>query len=145
MSSAQERFRQLLKHNGQSVTTARMAVFEALVGQEPVTMHALVSRVPDNDRASVYRAIELFERLGVVQRLNTGWKYKLELSDKFAEHHHHLTCTNCSSTTAINEVELEQLLARLAESYSFTPTAHQLEIQGLCSDCRLKSATHAAR
>jgi Fur family transcriptional regulator, ferric uptake regulator len=145
MSSAQERFKHLLKNSGQSVTKARLAVFEALVGQEPMSMHTLVAHVPTIDRASVYRAIELFERLGVVQRLNTGWKYKLELSDIFAEHHHHLTCTNCGTTTAINEDELEQLLTRLAASYNFTPTAHQLEIQGLCSRCRLKGATDTAR
>jgi Fur family ferric uptake transcriptional regulator len=145
MNSAGERFRQLLKSNDRSVTTARMAVFEALLGQEPLNMHELVTRVPAIDRASVYRAIELFERLGVVQRLHTGWKYKLELSDKFTEHHHHVTCVRCDTTTAINEDELEQLLTRLTASYDFTPIAHQLEIQGLCSRCRRQSTANAAR
>jgi Fur family transcriptional regulator, ferric uptake regulator len=143
MQSAVERFKVLLKDHGQSLTAARMAVFTALLGQEPMAMHTLVRRAAGIDRASVYRAVALFERLGIVQRLNTGWKYKLELSDKFADHHHHMTCTQCGATIAINEDELEQLLGRLAEAYGFTPTAHQLEIQGLCRSCRRQRAAHA--
>jgi Fur family ferric uptake transcriptional regulator len=85
----------------------------------------------------VYRAVDLFERLGVVQRLHTGWKYKLELSDKFTEHHHHLTCVRCGRTVAMNEDELERLIHRLAGEYDFLPTAHQIEIQGLCATCRV--------
>jgi Fur family ferric uptake transcriptional regulator len=70
-----------------------------------------------------------------VQRLNTGWKYKIELSDSFAEHHHHLTCTRCGRTIAMNETELEDVIARLAANHRFRPTAHQIEIQGLCTSC----------
>jgi Fur family ferric uptake transcriptional regulator len=142
MQSAVERFKVLLKSHGQSLTSARMAVFSALLGQEPLAMHDLVARVPDIDRASVYRAVALFERLGIVQRLNTGWKYKLELSDKFADHHHHMTCTQCGTTIAINENELEELLGRLAATYGFMPTGHQLEIQGLCRVCLSKRTAH---
>lgn len=98
-------------------------------------MHTLVARVPHINRASVYRAVDLFERLGIVQRLNTGWKYKLELSDKFAEHHHHLTCSRCGRTVPMNEAELETVIERLAKTHNFTPTAHQIEIQGLCNTC----------
>ncbi|HSW99351.1 MAG TPA: Fur family transcriptional regulator [Candidatus Saccharimonadales bacterium] len=136
MGSPRENFKALLKASGQSITKARLQVFEALLGQEPLTMHGLVGRAGQVDRASVYRAVDLFERLGIVQRLNTGWKYKLELSDKFAEHHHHLTCVRCGRTVAMNEGELEALIGRLAAEHHFLPTAHQIEIQGLCAECQ---------
>ena len=136
MSSARDAFKQLLKTNGQSITKARLAVFDALLGQEPLAMHDLAARAGQIDRASVYRAVDLFERLGIAQRLNTGWKYKMELTDKFAEHHHHLTCTNCGRTIALTGSEFEGLITKLADAHSFTPTAHQIEIQGLCADCR---------
>jgi Fe2+ or Zn2+ uptake regulation protein len=138
MSSTRDAFKELLKANGQSVTKARLQVFEALLAQEPMAMHHLVARAGQVDRASVYRAVDLFERLGIVQRLNTGWKYKLELSDKFAEHHHHLTCADCGKTIAMNEGELESIITRLAAAHNFKPTAHQIEIQGLCADCQAK-------
>lgn len=136
MSSARANFVALLKENRQSITKPRLAVFEALLGQEPMSMHQLAEKVREADRASVYRAVDLFERLGIVQRLNTGWKYKLELSDKFADHHHHLTCVNCGRTIAMNEAELEETISRLAARHRFRPTAHQIEIQGLCEHCR---------
>lgn len=136
MTVASEAFKALLKDSKQSVTQARLAVFNALLGQEPLGMHELVGKVRGVDRASVYRAVDLFERLGIVQRLHTGWKYKLELTDKFAEHHHHLTCARCGRTIAMNEDELEHVLAKLAAAHHFKPTAHQIEIQGLCSNCQ---------
>lgn len=135
MLAQTEAFKKLLKQNGQSVTRARLAVFGALLGQEPLSMPRLAERAGNVNRASVYRAIELFERLGIVQRLNAGWKYRLELTDKFNEHHHHLTCLGCGRTIAINETELEQLITNLAASHNFKPSSHQIEIQGLCKDC----------
>lgn len=136
MSAAQDAFKAILKANNQSITVARLRVFEALLGQEPLPMHQLVARSEKVDRASVYRAVELFERLGIVQRLYTGWKYTLELTDKFTVHHHHLTCTQCGHTTAINENQLEELIRSLATEYNFMPTAHQIEIQGICAECQ---------
>jgi Fur family ferric uptake transcriptional regulator len=138
MSSAKDTFHQLLKEAGYSLTAARTAVFEALEGQEPLSMHQLVERAGSVDRASVYRAVELFEKLHIVQRLNTGWKYKIELTDKFSAHHHHLTCVTCGQTIAMKEIELEAFIDEIARSHGFTPQAHQIEIQGLCQSCRPK-------
>lgn len=130
-----ETLKSLLQTAGQSVTKPRVTVFRALAGRGPMSMRQLIGQVTSIDRASVYRTIDLFERLGVVQRVNTGWKYKLELTDMFNEHHHHLTCTNCGSTTDMNEQELEQVIDRLATTYRFRPSSHQIEIQGLCMRC----------
>jgi Fur family transcriptional regulator, ferric uptake regulator len=131
-----ESLKGILKSAGYSVTKARLAVFSALVGEEPLSMSELAGKTREIDRASVYRTVEVFENLGIVQRLNTGWKYKLELTDKFAEHHHHLTCTKCGRTTDIGEEELEQTIDRLAGAHDFAPTSHQIEIQGTCGECR---------
>lgn len=131
-----EECKKLLKNAGRSVTRARMTVFGVLLSSGPLSMAELTEKASGIDRASVYRAVELFERLGIVQRVNIGWKYKLELTDRFAGHHHHLTCTGCGRAIEINEAELEQTVARLAAAHDFRPTAHQIEIQGLCANCR---------
>lgn len=136
MSSPKETFRLILKQQHQSVTKARVAVFESLLGQEPMSMHELVGRVAEIDRASVYRAIDLFEKLGIVQRLNTGWKYKIELTDAFTEHHHHLACIRCGRMVALNEVHLESFIEQLADKHGFKVSAHQIEIQGMCPECQ---------
>jgi len=136
MTAIKDAFKQLLKQEGQSVTKVRVAIFEALVGQEPLAMREVVQRAKKVDRASVYRTIDLFERLGIVQRLNTGWKYKVELSDKFAEHHHHLTCVQCGRTIVMNELELESVIEKLAAAHHFKAISHQIELQGLCEVCQ---------
>ncbi len=101
-------------------------------------MHALVERCEDIDRASVYRAISLFEKLGIVERLQTGWKYKLELTDSFHDHHHHATCLQCGASIVLPEdAALEQQIVQIASIDGFRVMRHQLEIQGYCATCQV--------
>lgn len=138
MSDPLTQFHYRLKTAQQSTTTAREYVFKALQTSEPQSMQQLVKKCQGQvDRATIYRAISLFERLGIVQRLQLGWKYKLELTDAFTHHHHHLTCLNCGRVTALSEDQLlEDRLLLLAAHHYFKPQDHQLEIRGLCNDCR---------
>lgn len=131
----------VLKQNGQSLTAARVAVFSALQGEEPQSMHEVVLACAGSvNRASVYRIISLFERLGIVQKLQIGWKYKLELSGDFHHHHHHLTCSRCGVTTPLPEnPDLEKQLEAMAGQQNFIMKGHQLEIQGLCNSCQATS------
>lgn len=137
MDSLVNELRQHLKTHGQSLTKPRLAVFRALCGHDPQTMPQLLANCSAIDRASAYRTIALFERLGIVQRLQIGWKYKLELTDTFSHHHHHLTCMKCGKVISFDEsTELETELVRIAGNNSFVIKTHQLEIQGLCPDCQ---------
>jgi Fe2+ or Zn2+ uptake regulation protein len=137
MSDPLEQLRTALKQQRQSLTSSRQVIFQALQGHEPQTMHDLVQACQGRvDRASIYRTVALFERLGIVQRLQIGWKYKLELSDAFSHHHHHLTCANCGQITPLPEDrQLEKRLRELAQTLRFTPQDHQIEIRGLCHTC----------
>ena len=137
MTEPLQQFQKHLKTNGYSLTVGRQTVFAALQGQEPQTMHELVARCPGIDRASIYRTIALFEQLAVVQRLQIGWKYKLELTGAFAHHHHHLSCSRCGKIIPLPEdLVLEKRVSLLASSQNFQPRDHQLEIRGLCSACQ---------
>lgn len=104
-------------------------------------MRELVSRCKGVDRASVYRTVSLFEQLGILQRLQVGWKHKLELSDAFQEHHHHASCLRCGTSVELPENdELETSLRTMAEAYGFRMDRHQLELQGLCRNCQQGSS-----
>lgn len=128
----------VLKDNGYSVTAPRRVVCELLHGQEPLSMHELNLRAQGKlDRASLYRTIGLFEQLGLVQRIYIGWKYKIELSDIFTHHHHHISCLGCGKIVAITEEdEIEALISRLASKHGFTAGSHQLEVRGYCPACK---------
>jgi Fe2+ or Zn2+ uptake regulation protein len=136
MINLENDFKGLLKKHGQSITEQRLLIFNLLLGKEPLTMHELIERANDQiDRASIYRIIGLFDQIGVTQRLNIGWKYRIELTDKFAQHHHHLTCLSCHKVIPINKDELEDFMSQLAIAQKFTPVEHQVEIQGYCNKC----------
>jgi Fur family transcriptional regulator, ferric uptake regulator len=127
----------VLRDNGCSVTQTRQNVFNALADSEPITMAQLNSKVGEEiDRVSVYRTIDLFEKLGIVNRLQIGWKYKLELSDLFTEHHHHVTCIQCGNVLSIEENDvLEAGIKAVATASGFTIQNHSLEIRGWCRVC----------
>jgi Fur family ferric uptake transcriptional regulator len=143
--AAKTLLQKLLKENSYSLTAARQFVCELLWGHEPQSMHELTQRLGGNiDRASLYRTIGLFERLGIAHRVYIGWKYKVELSDIFTHHHHHLSCLKCGKVVSIAEdAEAEKLIRTLATRQGFSVQSHQLEIQGFCVACSSKIATHA--
>jgi len=129
----------ILKDNTHSVTQPRRLVFEALAHKESQSMHEIIQQVAEQvDRVSVYRIIELYEKLGIVQRITIGWKYKLELSDIFLEHHHHLSCSRCGKIIAVKDSQrLETLISELSQAHNFHLTNHQLELQGYCQQCQM--------
>lgn len=128
-----------LKNNGYSLTQPRKALFSALQSGTPRTMRELTLDLASvMDRASIYRTVELFEGLGIVTRVQTGWKYKIELSDLFSPHHHHITCTKCGKIVSFDEPQgFDELLHKIALRHGFSAEAHSLEISGTCSRCRV--------
>jgi Fur family ferric uptake transcriptional regulator len=141
MSDPLEKLKVLLKQHEQSITNARLVVFSALQDSEPQAMSELVLACHGKiNRASIYRVISLFEELGVVQRIQMGWKYKLELSDSFQHHHHHLTCTVCGKIESLDDdTHLEHYLVDASIRHGFSMSGHQLEIQGVCGGCSTTS------
>lgn len=127
----------LLSKNGASLTKPRKVIFNLMLDQEAQSMQVLVKRAEGQvDRATVYRTIELFERLGIVHRLNIGWKYKVELSDVFLGHHHHFHCNNCSKTFSLppNSM-LETMIDSAVAKEGYSARGHNLEIYGFCNNC----------
>ena len=130
-------FKNILSKNGYRITTARMSLFRTLLNSEALSLREIFEKANSTiDRVSIYRNIELFEKLHIVRRITIGWKYKLELSDIFIAHHHHLTCLGCSKIIDIvDESQVEQFIESISRSISFTPLNHHFEIEGYCFDC----------
>ena len=136
LSSATDLLTETLKTHGYSDTHARRIVFELLWEHEPQSMHELYQRCAGRlDRASLYRATTLYEQLGIVRRVHIGWKYKLELSELFNEHHHHLSCMVCGKVVPISQETFEHFIQSVATEHGFKPLQHQIEIQGTCRAC----------
>jgi len=138
MQPAHSLFTRMLKSGGFSVTQQRLDLFALIRDEHHMTLAGLIERAKEKmDQASVYRSIAIFEELGIVQRINIGgWKYKLELSDKFEEHHHHLTCLRCHTIVGIYGDDVEALVKKVCAAQNFEPAEHQLDIQGICAECQ---------
>lgn len=131
----------ILKNNGYSITKPRQLVFQALAKHQPISLVKLCQVVePKIDKASVYRTIELFQQLGITQRVWLGFKSHYELSEAFSAHHHHLTCLSCGSVIAVEDRNLENNLAGIAERFGFAAQSHLVEIAGACLNCQQKPA-----
>lgn len=125
----------LLKKNGYSLTTPRKVVFEVLYSFGMQSVQQLISRSASIDRSSVYRALLVLEDIGAVHRVPQGFKYKVELSDIFLPHHHHIACTKCGRHSDIEQSKLEDMLTQIAEENSYKLTSHKVELLGLCANC----------
>ncbi len=131
----EQEVKSLLKDQGFSATKTRMGVFSSLVAHQPASMNHLVASLPNVDRATVYRTIQLFVDLGIAKKVYTGFKYRVELGDSFQEHHHHLSCMRCGSVIDVHTPEIEYAIEQTASSNGFRPIRHDLEITGYCASC----------
>lgn len=104
-------------------------------------MARLISRSQADgiDPVTVYRTIELFQKLMLVQEVGLGRHRLLELSDDYHAHHHHVMCVGCGRITDFDSAVIEADLARVAEELGFDIRSHQLEATGLCATCQAKA------
>lgn len=108
----------------------------------PVTLPEILRADPDLPQSSVYRNLEVLERVGLVHRISIGADHaRFELSEPLLGHHHHLICVTCG---AIEDVELgaeveeivDSALTSVAAGSGFAPLHHSLDLHGRCADCR---------
>jgi Fur family ferric uptake transcriptional regulator len=120
---------------------ARTAVVEALAGHDcAVTAldldDELRRRDPPVARASVYRALEQLEQLGLVRRLEvsrgTAGYERIELS---GHHHHHAICRECGRMVPFEDDVLERAIGKLSDRISFDVTEHDVVLRGHCERC----------
>lgn len=131
-------FKQILRSNGYRMTDARAATFKLLISPEPQSISQILAKANGKvDRVSVYRNIEVFEKIGIAHRVYIGWKYKIELSEDFIAHHHHLSCLSCGKIIDIeDEKHIDDFIEKVAKKFDFKARRHQFEVDGYCSDCQ---------
>ena len=120
---------------------ARTAVVEALARHNcAVTAleldDELRRRRPPVGRASVYRALEQLEQLGLVQRIEVcRGTAGYERIDPDGHHHHHAICRACGRMVPFEDPSLERAIGELSKSLSFDVTEHDVVLRGHCERC----------
>lgn len=134
----EEQFKEHLRAAGERVTTPRLGLFRILLRHAPIAMAKLILRAREDgiDPVTTYRTIELFRRLALVQELGMGRNRLLELSDSYHAHHHHFTCVVCGRISDFDSEAIEGELHEVGAELGFEIHSHQLEITGVCAECR---------
>ncbi len=92
-------------------------------------------RRPGIGRATVFRALDLFASLKLVERIDLpegGHAYVT--CDP--THHHHAICTCCGRSLDLPDMGLTQVLRDAGQRLGFRITAHRLELFGVCEACQ---------
>ena len=140
--SWEERALERLQSAGHRRGGARTAVIEALAKHDcAVTALDLEEELREREagvgRASVYRALEQLEQLGLVQRLEvTRGTAGYERVEPGGEHHHHAICRRCGRMVPFEDPSLERAIDKVSGEISFEVTDHDVVLRGLCESCR---------
>lgn len=136
-----ERARDALRGEGHRAGGARGAVVELLARQDCCLS---AQEISDELReggsavgiASVYRALDLLDGMGLVQRVDTGeGPTRYEAVIPGGHHHHHVVCERCGRVAAFEDERLEEAIERLACSLRHEVSGHEVMIRGACPRC----------
>jgi Fur family transcriptional regulator, ferric uptake regulator len=119
------------------LTAGQQAVLAALQQQpQPLSAQALHGAICTQrpiGLATVYRALDALNRLGLVQHRVTLTGETLYSA---VEHdHHYLTCLQCGVSVPVETCPVQELEARLKGTASFRIYYHTLEFFGVCDRC----------
>jgi Fur family ferric uptake transcriptional regulator len=121
---------------------ARTAVVEALARHDcAVTAldleKELLGRKVSVGRASVYRALDRLEELGLVQRFEAARGIaSYERVNPNGHHHHHAICRRCGRMEPFEDRGLERKIEQISEQVPFEIAEHDVVLRGLCERCR---------
>lgn len=126
-----------LKASGGRMTKKRERLLGALFTMDrPASAEEIRERaeLPPSDLVTVYRNLEAFENLGVLQRVpleNGTHLFELTAPD---EHYHHLICRECHKAERL-DICVSHELVKKAKSQGYSQIAHVMEVYGLCREC----------
>lgn len=138
-----EKLKQRLKTGGYKLTPQRRAVLDVIVKNEGnhLSTEEIYDIVkldcPEIGLATVYRTLQLLEKMGTVCRVNfDDGCNRYELVHSHEDHqHHHLICKGCGKVEEVEDDLLEHLEEEIGQKYSFNITDHNVKFFGYCNAC----------
>ena len=137
-----------LSQRGYRMTPQRMMIVASIESAEnhisaEDIFRQVVAKYPNVNVSTVYRTLELLEKLGLVTKTEMGVGH-IVYHPLEKGHHHHLICRECGNVVNLDESVLTPLKESLQQNYQFTAELRHLGIMGLCAECRQKSQNKTA-
>jgi len=134
-------FYDYLSGKGLKKTQQRDLILDTfLAAEHHVNVDDLIRRVreidPTTGYATVYRTVNLFLESGIAQEVRLSDSVRRIEPFYEDEHHDHLICLRCGSTTEFFSGQLESVQLAAAADHGFRPLRHSLRIYGLCRRCQ---------
>jgi Fur family ferric uptake transcriptional regulator len=131
-----------LRARGLRLTAQRRRVLDAVMALEHATPEAIGARLREEagpggaapDTSTVYRTLELLDRLGLVWHTHLGKGAPVYHA---AEHPHlHIVCNSCGAIASAAPDLLDGAAERLAADLGFTVDVGHVALSGTCRACR---------
>ena len=124
-------------------TKQRVSIWNVLLHSDhPLTAAEIAARTGSTQQnvwmSTIYRTLDFLAEKGLVTRtvLASQDMALYELTPH--THRHYAVCTQCHKMIPLENCPLESLPPQLVRE-DFTITGHNLEVYGLCHDCRTKA------
>lgn len=86
-------------------------------------------------RATIFRALELFVELGLVERLDLPNGEHVYVTCR-PSHHHHILCVACGRSTEVEDCGVSAVAREVGRRTGFVIQSHRLQLFAICPDCQ---------
>ncbi len=134
-----ELFVKKCKAVGLKVTPQRLAIYQALVGDEThPSPDAVFRRVrsshPTISHATVYKTLNTFEQHGIISRLTP--LHETVRYDPMTSQHHHIICVRCKKVVNLPNEELKVIQIPHRVTRQNKLLGYSVHFNVLCASCR---------
>jgi Fur family ferric uptake transcriptional regulator len=128
--------------HGHSMTAQRQLLLELLRdADEHIDAKELYRRASARDQsigpATVYRSLNLFKELGMVDEVRLG-KVCCYYEIKQSPEHQHLVCQGCGKIIEFQNPHFQKLIEAVRHEHGFNVTKAELHLEGYCPECEKK-------
>jgi Fur family transcriptional regulator, ferric uptake regulator len=134
-----------LEQEGYRLTSPRRALLEEVLSRSaPFTSaelwETIQANAPTIGRATVFRTLDLLNRMGIVQRIHQdaeGGPCNAYVACGQSHHHHHLICNGCGAVADFTEDKaFHALVKEIEKRTAFQIEGHRIELVGRCATCQ---------
>jgi Fur family ferric uptake transcriptional regulator len=138
------RFQGYLRDHRQPVTRQRDLVATTLfTSPEHLSAEALHRKLTEHGErvgvATVYRALDLLTRSGLVRVHEFGDGSRRYEGATPQGSHGHLVCVQCGGVEEFTNERMERMLPIIADEHHFRYERHRVELHGTCRDCQRRA------
>jgi len=131
----------VLREKGLKVTPQRIAVYHMLCNSMEHPNAEMIYKTlepanPTMSLATVYKTLDFFKQLGLVQELNVG--EPSSRYDAVVKCHPHTVCKVCGRVEDLPIEALTNVAKKLVPDLEFSVECEQLILYGTCKECQKK-------